>query len=213
MDKLKNILKNNLDSIIKPVGVLLVICIVIPLALAATNMITHKRIAELEIKSQNEAMALLFKGATFEEDLISEGENAVTYYRAQNGEELIGYVFTTAAKGYGGDDSVSVMTAVNTDGSIKAIKILDVSSETPGLGQNAGKEYFYSQFSGMNGTVSINKTDADSSKNEITPLAGATITSNAVKEAVNEALGYYSEVADHPAETIIEDKEVPEDEK
>lgn len=206
MDKLKSLIKNNLDSIIKPVVVLLVICIVIPLALAVTNKITIDRIAELEIKQRDEAMSVLFEDASFEEKELTE---AVTYFEAVNGEELIGYIFTTAAKGYGGDDSVSVMTAVNTDGSIKAIKILDVSSETPGLGQNAGKEDFYSQFTGMNGNISINKTDADKAKNEITPLAGATITSNAVKEAVNEALGYYETIASDNTKA----KEVPTDEK
>lgn len=212
MDKLKSLLKNNLDSIIKPVVVLLAICIVIPFALAATNMITHERIEKLEIESRNTAMRALFKGADFTEETLGEGEDSVVYYKASSDGKVIGYIFTNTAKGYGGNESVSVMTAINIDGNIKAIKILDVSEETPGLGQNANKESFYSQFAGMDGEISINKTAADSAKNEIAPIAGATITSNAVKEAVNQALASF-EAINQPKETEKEETEVSEDEK
>lgn len=212
MDKFKAFFTNNWNSILKPVVVLLAICIVIPFALAATNLITHERIEKLEIKTQNQALALLFKDATFSEKSFDDGEKSYTYYEANDNDELIGYVFTASAKGYGGNDSVSVMTAINIDGTIKAIKILDVSSETPGLGQNAGKESFYSQFSGLKDEISINKNNADKAKNEITPITGATITSSAVKDAVNDALDRFAEVSVYPSETIT-DKEVPEDGK
>ncbi len=183
---IKGFFKDNYDSIVKPVVVLLAICIIIPLALAATNMITHERIKGLEQKQRDEAMGVLYTDATFRE---SEGKD---YFVAQKGEETLGFIFTEYAKGYGGD--VSVMTAINLDGTIKAIKILDVSNETPGLGQNASKEEWYSQFEGLKGIVSINKLGADSSKGEISPVTGATITSNAVKDAVNKAIEKYTEI-------------------
>lgn len=212
MDKIKSFFTNNWSSVLKPVVVLLAICIVIPFALAVTNFITHERIEKLETETQNKAMAVLFKDATFNEKSFDEGEKSYTYYEVHNDNGLIGYIFTASAKGYGGNDSVSVMTAINTDGTIKAIKILDVSSETPGLGQNAGKESFYSQFSGLKDEISINKNNADKAKNEITPITGATITSSAVKDAVNTALDRFDEVSIYPLETIT-DKEVPEDDK
>ena len=182
----KDFFADNYDSIVKPVVVLLAICIVIPLALAATNLITREKIASLETEQRNAAMQVLFSDAEF-----SESEDK-QYFIAVKDTETVGYVFTNYAKGYGGD--VSVMTAVNLDGTIKAVKILDVSNETPGLGQNANKESFYGQFAGMNGSVSINKVNADAENNEITPVTGATITSDAVKNAVNKALEQCAEI-------------------
>ena len=44
-------LKNEKDSIVKPTAVLLLICIVIPLALAVTNAVTINRIKMLEEKN------------------------------------------------------------------------------------------------------------------------------------------------------------------
>ena len=48
MSKFIEAIKKNREDIIKPVGVLLAICIIIPLALSVTNKVTAKKIAELE---------------------------------------------------------------------------------------------------------------------------------------------------------------------
>lgn len=188
MADIKKLLSDNFESIIKPVVVLLAICIIIPFALAGTNAITQKRIAELAIKQRDAAMSTLFADCEFTETEIKGNE----YFTAKDDDALVGYIVTNVAKGYGGD--VSVMTAINTDGTVKAVKILDVSNETPGLGQNVTKESFYSQFTGMMGEVSIKKNGADNAKNEVSPVTGATISSTAVKNAVNDALEVYSEI-------------------
>ena len=103
----------------------------------------------------------------------------------------MGYIFTTSEKGYGGE--VSVMTAIDTDGNIKAVSVLDASNETPGLGQNVTKSGFYSQYSGLSGEISVVKSGADSENNEIDAVTGATISSRAVTAAVNRALQNFSE--------------------
>lgn len=178
--------KNNRDDIFKPVIVLLVICIVIPLALAVTNKITAARIAELDEKNETEAMKRLISAETYEKKELKADDETVVYTVASDGEEVRGYIFTVSAKGYGGD--VSVMTAVNPDGSVKAVEILDVSNETPGLGQNAAKESFYSQFASKTADIELVKGTATG--NQVNAVTGATITSKAVTKAVNEALGY-----------------------
>jgi len=204
MAKLLKILKDNKDAIIKPIVVLFAICIVIPLALSITNKITVERIAELEAQNEKNAMSQLIKAENFEEKKEPFG-----YYIAKNGEETLGYIFVTASKGYGGE--VSVMTAVNTDGTVKSIAILDASNETPGLGQNVTKENFYSQYSGKTNGVSIVKSGAVGENNEVNAVTGATISSTAVTNAVNEALDNYKKVA---AETsILSESEVKADEK
>ena len=186
MANLAEIIKSNKNDIIKPVAVLLAICIIIPLALSLTNRITKDKIAELDEKNSRETMASLIKADSFTEEGFKDGENEFTYNLALKDGEIVGYIFKTAEKGYGGD--VSVMTAVNVDGTVKSVAVLDVSGETPGLGQNAAKESFYTQYEGKTSGISLLKNGADSAKNEVNAVTGATITSTAVNKAVNQAL-------------------------
>lgn len=199
MAKFVEIIKNNKNDIIKPVAVLLAICIIIPLALSLTNKITKDKIAELDAKNSSETMASLIKADKFTEEEFKEGENEFTYYFALEDGNIIGYIFKTAEKGYGGD--VSVMTAVNPDGTVKSVAILDVSNETPGLGQNAAKESFYSQYKGKKSGISLLKNGADSEKNEVNAVTGATITSTAVNKAVNKALKQFESVKNNEGVT------------
>lgn len=192
MAKFVEIMKNNKNDIIKPVAVLLAICIIIPLALSLTNKITKDKIAELDEKNSRETMADLIKADSFTEEEFKDGETEFTYYSAVKNGETVGFIFKTAEKGYGGD--VSVMTAVNIDGTVKSVAILDVSGETPGLGQNAAKESFYSQYNDKKSGISLVKNGADSAKNEVNAVTGATITSTAVNKAVNKALKQFESV-------------------
>lgn len=188
MNRFFEVLKNNKNDIIKPVITLLCICIVIPLALALANSVTKDKISALEKENQSKSMQSLIKADSFKEDKI----DGFTYYTAESDGKTEGYIFITDEKGYGG--TVSVMTAVNTDGTVKSVAILDVSNETPGLGQNAAKESFYSQYSGKKSGVSLLKNGAVSENNEVNAVTGATITSTAVNKAVNKALENYNKV-------------------
>lgn len=203
MAKPAEIIKENINDIIKPVAVLLAICIIIPLALSLTNKITKDKIAELDEKNSRETMANLIEADSFAESEFKDGETEFTYYAAEKDGEKVGFIFKTAEKGYGGD--VSVMTAVNPDGTVKSVAILDVSNETPGLGQNAAKESFYSQYANKKSGISLLKNGAESDKNEVNAVTGATITSTAVNKAVNKALKEF--------ESLKSIKEVTEGEK
>jgi len=181
-------IKKNREDIIKPVGVLLAICIIIPLALSVTNKVTAKKIAELENENSKKNMQSLVSADDFEK--CSDG--GIEYYTAIKGGDTAAYIFTESAKGYGGD--VSVMTAVKPDGTVAGVAILDVSGETPGLGQNAAKESFYSQYAGLKKGVSLLKNGAKAENNEVDAVTGATITSTAVTRAVNAALDDFEKV-------------------
>lgn len=173
-------------EIIIPTFVMICICIIITAALSGTDMITKEKIAQITEKTQIEAMSRVIDADTFTPLELKEADSVTQYYLAENSGEIVGYVFINDAKGYGGD--VSVIVAVKADGSINAVEVLDVSGETPGLGQNAGKEGFYGQFAGLSDKISVVKNGADSGQNEINAVTGATVTSRAVTSAVNEAL-------------------------
>lgn len=184
-DKIVSFFKTEKDSIIKPTVVLLCICIIIPLALAITNKVTIDRIAKLEQKNATETMAKLIKADKFNEKTSQEQD--ATYFEAVRDGNVAALIFTTSAKGYGGD--VKVMTAIAPDGKILNLAILDVSNETPGLGQNVTKSEFYLQFKGKNDKVSIDDIDT---------VTSATYSSKAVLNAVNKAIDLYQKLASTP---------------
>lgn len=175
--------KNEKDSIIKPTVVLLCICIIIPLALSVTNKVTEKRIVALEEKAAKETMLTLVKADEF----VEKAGKGFVYHQAVKDGEIVAYIFKTSAKGYGGD--VTVMTAIAVDGKVSNLSVLDVSNETPGLGQNAAKPSFYSQFKGKSDKISMKDVDA---------VTSATITSKAVTNAVNDAISKFKALASTP---------------
>ncbi len=104
-------------------------------------------------------------------------------------EEVKGYVITaTSGEGYGGNLQVSV--GIAEDGTVMGIEILSIN-ETPGLGMNADTPEFKGQFAGKKeNTFVVTKTGAVA-ENEIDAISSATITSNAVTNAVNAGVVYF----------------------
>ncbi len=175
--------KLNGKNVVIPTIVLTVICLVISAALAFTNDITKDRIEKIDTQNSIAAMAEIFteKGTEFSGTYTIVFENSeYEYNTAFMDGEVCGYVFITSTSGYGGE--VKVMTGVNMDGTVEAIKILSVADETPGLGQSAANEEFTAQFSGKSGEISTAKNK------DIDALTGATVTTKAVINDVNTAL-------------------------
>lgn len=177
--------KFSIDSIVITTLILFLICVVITFALAGTNYITKGRIAELEENNQKSSMALVLSADDYrEEGFVYPSGAEVTYYVALKDDETVGYIYTTSAKGYGGD--INVMTGIDKDGKITAVKILSADDETPGLGANVTKKSFYSQFTDKTAGFELVKNSA-TDDNQVVAVTGATISSTAVKNAVQEA--------------------------
>lgn len=177
-------------KILLPAVALLAICLVATTLLALTNQVTAKRIETIALQAEEKARSNVFpEAAAFSEP---KTVSSYTYCEAlDNAGSVIGFTFSTSAKGYGGD--VSVMTGVRADGTVRAIEILDVSDETPGLGQNAKQSWFTEQFAGMQGKIGVS-TASKSAENGIDALTGATYTSKGVTEAVNLALTLFAQI-------------------
>lgn len=192
IDKVKSFFRANTE-VITPTAVLAIICVFVTLALSSTNLLTAARIEALAVENQNKAMAKLIEADEYTLQTVVLADEEVEYNAAIKDGETIGLIFVTEANGYGG--TVSVMTAVNMDGTVAAIEILDASNETPGLGQNITKAEWYAQFSGLKNDITVVKGGAASAENnEINAVTGATISSTAVKDAVNQALSYAAEI-------------------
>lgn len=191
-NKIKSFFKSNLD-IIRPTAVLALICIVVTLALSSANFLTENKIKALAQENQNKAMSKLIEADSYNEKTAEIDGEKITYTTAENSDGIIGYIFTVDVNGYGG--ALSVMTAINTDGTVAAIEILDASNETPGLGQNVTKQDFYTQYSGVKSGVEVVKDGTGSADNNtVNAVTGATISSKAVTKSVNTALDYAEKI-------------------
>lgn len=108
-----------------------------------------------------------------------------------NGEAL-GYVMSiTTNEGYGGP--ITIAMGIRMDGTLNAIEILSIS-ETAGLGMKATEDEYKNQFANKNvESFSYTKTGAVAD-NEIDAISGATITTNAVTNAVNAGLAFFRSI-------------------
>ena len=91
-----------------------------------------------------------------------------------------GWVVMVTPSGFGGEINMAV--GVDKSGAVTGVSIIQMS-ETSGLGANAKRESFRSQYVGKSGSVALKKQGG-----EIDALTGATVTSTAVTRGVNAAL-------------------------
>ena len=104
-------------------------------------------------------------------------------------------VSSASAQGFGGP--VAVEAAFDADGRITYISIGDDQfAETPGLGARALEPEFQAQFIGKQMPIALTDIDA---------LTGATVTSTAVVDALNEAFSP-SETKEEPAAAVLPEK-------
>lgn len=188
MSETKKAKKSSAKEILIPTLVLFLIALISTLLLGLVNNVTKDRIAAEQAASEAEARESVFtQAANFDEKSI-DGQ---TYYVAKDkAGNVLGYVFNTSNKGYGGQ--VTATVGVDINGKVTGVVPGDLSNETPGLGQTATKPSFLKQFVGKSGTLSVVKNGAKD--NEIQALTSATITSTAVTNDVNNATELYAKV-------------------
>lgn len=174
-------------SIVLPAIVLLLVAGIITALLAGTNSLTKDKIVEQNTKKQIETLQTVLPSFDkYEEQSTKDGEK---YYIAKSNDgAIIGYAFITANNGYGG--AVSVMTGITVDDKISGVAILE-HGETPGLGANATKEDFRNQYKNIS---TENNLSVKKDGGTIDAITGATITSRAVTNSVNDAITLYNEV-------------------
>jgi electron transport complex protein RnfG len=166
---------------IMPIVVLLFICLFVSGALAIVNIITSPVIeAATRQRAAEEKKVIMPQADEFEIlDIYTFRSNnnfprtITEIHRALNDT---GYIFAISVIGYGSDE-IKLLCGVDPDGKIIRATVLS-HSETQGLGtpifeQPHAGQYWGRDRSGIDG---------------ISAIAGATITSNAFKKAMTDAL-------------------------
>ncbi|MDO4731575.1 MAG: RnfABCDGE type electron transport complex subunit G [Clostridia bacterium] len=184
--------KMKAKDILVPCITLFLICMIVTACLVVINSLTKDTIAKQEEQKKSDSCKLVLSQAKeFEE--IKSGDS--TYYVGKDESgEVIGYSFITSAKGYGGD--ISVMTGISSkDDKVTGVVILS-QNETPGLGANAEKETFTQQYKSSVPDEGFSVVKSSAQDGQIQALTGATISTNAVTDAVNSALEQYKNISE-----------------
>ena len=187
-----------MKNIIKNTAILTVITLVAGLLLGYVYDITKEPIAQSKEAAKKAAYQTVmaeadsFEVVEVEATELGTGCDVNEVVVANAGSELKGYVITTTTHdGYGGDIQVSI--GIAADGTVKGIEMLSIA-ETAGLGMNANTPEFKAQYAEkLVDAFAVTKTGA-AADNEIDAISGATITSNAVTNAVNTAIVYFKNV-------------------
>jgi len=132
-----------------------------------------------------------------EEDLLNaiseENDQFVTLEGAYDGnDELIGFAIKTwsTVEGYYGH--MELYIGMDLDGAITGIQITEIN-ETPGLGTNVEREDFQEQFKGKTGIDTFVISPGGTSDDEVSAVAGATISSRSFISAINNAVSIYND--------------------
>ena len=182
--------------------ILFAITLIAGLLLGGVYAITKNPIAKTQEDKKNEAYQAVFTDAAeftevtdaadaqqiladagYTKDRIDEVKAAM-----DADGNILGYVMTiTSSEAYGGELQIAI--GIRMDGTVNGISFLSLS-ETIGLGMEAKKPEFQEQFAGKQVEQFVYSKTGAAADNEIDALSGATITTNAVTNAVNAGICY-----------------------
>lgn len=204
--------KSNLLNMVVVLGVT---CLVCSGVLAGAYALTKDPIDAAAAEKTNQAIGEVLPHftETSYEAVDLEGKT-YHYYKATEGDKLIGYAVESSVVGFGGP--LSLMVGVTADGVVYNTSVLS-HSETPGLGAKCTTDAkFISQWKGFNPAekkLAVKKDGGD-----VDAITASTITSRAYTAAVANALAVVKllggEVADavSGASTQAENMEEPDNE-
>lgn len=189
---------NDVKSMLKDAGILFAITLIAGLVLGYVYELTKEPIrVQQELAIQRACQAVFADASNFEaleyapgetmmEEIAGIGVEIGTVYEAKDASgNFMGYVVeTTSSEGYGG--AITLYAGITNDGTLNGISILSIA-ETPGLGMNA-ESVLVPQFENEEATMFSYTKSGSTAPNEIDAISGATITTEAVVNAVNGAV-------------------------
>ena len=194
----------DIKGIFRAICAIMLITVIMGAILGTVYSVTKEPIEKAEEKAKQEAYKEVFPEA---DNIVTIGEENLDYkqvndliqsfgfthdtideisYAVDADKNLIGFiVVVTNDNGYGGD--IQMVVGMRTDTTITGLAFL-VLDESPGLGMEADKDKFKSQFIGKHETrYEYSKTGAVV-ENQIDAISGATITTSAVTDGINAAV-------------------------
>lgn len=193
-----------MNNIVKNTLILTAITVVSGLLLGVVYDITKEPIAQAQENTKQEAYRTVLSDAS-EFETVEFDADAAASLLSENGYtsdviteiaegtdasgETVGYVISVqSSEAY--DGSLSLSVGIASDGTVKGIEMLEIS-ETAGLGMKADEAEFKDQFKDKNVQKFTYTKTGEDGDDKIDAISGATITTNAVTNAVDSALVYF----------------------
>ena len=193
-----------MNNIVKNTLILTAITVVSGLLLGVVYDITKEPIAQAQENTKQEAYRTVLSDASEFETVEFDADTAASLL-SENGYTsdviteiaegtdasgaTVGYVISVqSSEAY--DGSLSLSVGIASDGTVKGIEMLDIS-ETAGLGMKADEAEFKDQFKDKNVQKFTYTKTGEDGDDKIDAISGATITTNAVTNAVDSALVYF----------------------
>ena len=193
-----------MNKIVKNTLILTAITVVSGLLLGVVYDITKDPIAQAQENTKQEAYRSVLSDASSFEAVDLDADSAASLL-SENGYtsdeitgvvegtddsgETVGYVISVQS-GEAYDGTLELSVGIATDGTVKGVEMLDIS-ETAGLGMKADEAEFKDQFKDKNVEKFTYTKTGEDGDDMIDAISGATITTNAVTNAVDSALVYY----------------------
>ena len=174
-------------TLVPPVISLTLLCLFVALTIAGTYALTHERIATNRDAAMFAGMERLIVAEQYQMVFHDEANDFAIYVATSDQGLAKGHLILTSVFGYSGD--VSVLTAIS-EGRVIAIEIVDATGETPGLGQNILDPNFVGEFQDLTVLPTLVR-GKPTAHGEIEALTGATISAQAVVDAVSLAMELY----------------------
>ena len=173
-----------MGDIVKLALRLFIFALVASVLLAVTNEVTKGPIEQQKLASKMAALNTVLPGCEYEQieyEGISDDSALDEIFIGKNADGSIkGYALTANPQGYGGE--IPITLGVNEGGYVTQVYVGSLQ-ETQGLGSRVGDDAFKEQF------IAI-AADPDTLRNDVDTIAGATISSSAFVNAVQEMLTY-----------------------
>ena len=161
---------------------LLLVTGLVAAVLSGVNALTRDRIARIQAKKTQAAIAQVLEGQAVPLTLGVNADPVTAVYQSE-----FGYAVQVGISGF--DGTISMMVGIDLEGKVSGISIIS-HTETAGLGAVAGADTaaghaFRDQFVGADSPLAVTKDGGS-----VDAITGATITSRAVTQGVNAALAY-----------------------
>ena len=173
-----------MGDIVKLALRLFIFALVASVLLAVTNEVTKGPIEQQKLASKMAALNTVLPGCEYEQieyEGISDDSALDEIFVGKNADGSIkGYALTANPQGYGGE--IPITLGVSEGGYVTQVYVGSLQ-ETQGLGSRVGDDAFKEQF------IAI-AADPDTLRNDVDTIAGATISSSAFVNAVQEMLTY-----------------------
>lgn len=167
-----------MKNTIKLAGFLAVVCVICALILTSVNNMTEPVIAKNEKEKIELTLRELVPQATkFEEKEIEKHKELLSINQAYNNKKLIATVLEVQATGFQSD--IKLLIAITPDDRYDGFKVID-QAETPGYGDVITLDKKY-----------IGQFKTKTVKDPIDTISGSTVTTGAVKKAIETAVNEY----------------------